>query len=326
MPADNDTKPDRTPEPFRKPATWGRPPQTVFRAGPLPRGERLAPLPEMPKVSKSQAARPQSPPQPTNARPDIFFGSMIPRPAYKPTPPLPTQAKAQVDTQPKAEPRVQTPPLQTDRPPNADLVVRPLPDAVVSAPAAPPVAPVEGLSESSPVASAPNPDYAAPPRSRPDRRPGRMPLVAGGILAALGAVAVGIWWLNRAPVAPGQTEGTPAVAETTAEPVLPPVAVSESAPAAVPPVSTAVTTTPVIPAANRPQRQVAERPSPRTPAAPVTASRPADIAVSPAPTTTAPPVVIEMAPPVAAAPLPTTAAPPVSDPDAPVVTRPQPLD
>ncbi|WP_291840008.1 hypothetical protein, partial [Brevundimonas sp.] len=37
------------PEPFRRPVTWGRPPATVFRAGPLPRGSTLPPLPEPPK-------------------------------------------------------------------------------------------------------------------------------------------------------------------------------------------------------------------------------------------------------------------------------------
>lgn len=326
MPADNDPKPDRPPEPFRKPATWGRPPQTVFRAGPLPRGERLAPLPEMPKVSKPEAARLQPLPRPTSSRPDIFSGSMIPRPAYKPTPPLPTEAKAQEDTQRNAEPGLHTPPLQKHRPAEADLVVRPLPEAVVSAPVAPPVEPVEALSESPPVASAPDPDFTALPRSRPDRRPSRMPLVAGGLLAALGAVAVGIWWLNRAPVPPAQTAAISAITQAPAAPVSPSVAVAESAPEAASPVSTAVVSAPVVPAADRPQPEVAERPLPRTPAAPTTASRPATVAVSPAPTTTVPPVVIEMAPPVALPPLPTTAAPPASDPDAPVVTRPQPLD
>ena len=47
--SDDPRKPlNGTPEPFRRPVTWGRPPQTVFRAGPLPTAERLPPLPEPP--------------------------------------------------------------------------------------------------------------------------------------------------------------------------------------------------------------------------------------------------------------------------------------
>ncbi|MDP2765322.1 MAG: hypothetical protein Q8O54_10860, partial [Brevundimonas sp.] len=66
MPTDTDKKLNGAPEPFRRPVVWGRPPATVFRAGPLPRGERLAPLPEPPR------ARPAA---------GILSGSMIPRAA-----------------------------------------------------------------------------------------------------------------------------------------------------------------------------------------------------------------------------------------------------
>ncbi|OYW38675.1 MAG: hypothetical protein B7Z42_07620, partial [Brevundimonas sp. 12-68-7] len=71
------------PEPFvRGRIVWGRPPETVFRAGPLPRA------PE----SWSQAApRPATPPTPTpHPATNIFTGSMIPtRAAPAPEPELP---------------------------------------------------------------------------------------------------------------------------------------------------------------------------------------------------------------------------------------------
>ena len=48
----DDQTPNGSPVPFaRRPVTWGRAPATVFRAGPLPKGERLPPLPEPPKSS-----------------------------------------------------------------------------------------------------------------------------------------------------------------------------------------------------------------------------------------------------------------------------------
>ena len=63
MSTDPDNKLNGAPEPFRRPMTWGRPPATVFRAGPLPKGERLPPLPEPPRRS---------------AGANILSGSMIP--------------------------------------------------------------------------------------------------------------------------------------------------------------------------------------------------------------------------------------------------------
>ncbi|MDO9588861.1 MAG: hypothetical protein Q7J13_13125, partial [Brevundimonas sp.] len=66
MPTDTDKKLNGTPEPFRRPMIWGRPPATVFRAGPLPKGERLPPLPEPPRAGSAAG---------------ILSGSMIPRAA-----------------------------------------------------------------------------------------------------------------------------------------------------------------------------------------------------------------------------------------------------
>ncbi|MGH7028635.1 MAG: hypothetical protein ACREEF_15000, partial [Brevundimonas sp.] len=68
----------------RRQVQWGRPPQTVFRAGPLPRGTGLMPpLPEAPKPA----------PRPAASRPasgGVFSGSLVPQrrapqPAAAPT-------------------------------------------------------------------------------------------------------------------------------------------------------------------------------------------------------------------------------------------------
>ena len=71
MPTDTDKKLNGAPQPFRRPVVWGRPPATVFRAGPLPRGGSLPPLPEPPRMQVG---------------PGILSGSLIPRAA--PTPGL----------------------------------------------------------------------------------------------------------------------------------------------------------------------------------------------------------------------------------------------
>lgn len=78
MPTDTDKTLNGTPEPFRRPVIWGRPPQTVFRAGPLPRGGSLPPLPETPRLGAAAG---------------ILSGSMIPRAVPNPdltVRPLPT--------------------------------------------------------------------------------------------------------------------------------------------------------------------------------------------------------------------------------------------
>ena len=71
MPTDDNQSPNGSPAPFaRRPVTWGRPPATVFRAGPLPKGERLPPLPEPPKAAPAAAPRGA-----------ILSGSLIPQAA-----------------------------------------------------------------------------------------------------------------------------------------------------------------------------------------------------------------------------------------------------
>ena len=75
MPTDTEKKLNGTPEPFRRRVVWGRPPATVFRAGPLPGSPGPSPLPG---------------PAPMQRTPGVLTGSLIPRAA--PTPPLPPVA------------------------------------------------------------------------------------------------------------------------------------------------------------------------------------------------------------------------------------------
>lgn len=84
MSTDDNQPLNGSPAPFaRRPVTWGRPPATVFRAGPLPKGERLPPLPEPPAAAPPRQPRAGA----------ILSGSMIPQPAptFRPAP-IPTPA------------------------------------------------------------------------------------------------------------------------------------------------------------------------------------------------------------------------------------------
>lgn len=72
MPTDTEKKLNGTPEPFRRQVVWGRPPATVFRAGPLPGSTGPSPLPGPAPMQRTQG---------------VLTGSLIPRAA--PTPPRP---------------------------------------------------------------------------------------------------------------------------------------------------------------------------------------------------------------------------------------------
>ena len=61
MPTDTDKPLNGTPEPFRRPVVWGRPPATVFRVGSLPR-----------------SGVPQPGPGPMQLSPGVLSGSLIP--------------------------------------------------------------------------------------------------------------------------------------------------------------------------------------------------------------------------------------------------------
>ncbi|MBU2126188.1 MAG: hypothetical protein KJ679_09270, partial [Alphaproteobacteria bacterium] len=179
MPTDTDKKLNGAPEPFRRPVVWGRPPATVFRAGPLPRGERLAPLPERPRAPVG---------------PGILSGSMIPRAA-----PAPAQSQAQTQATVPATARAPEAPAPAAAVPTPDLTVRPLPaaepdpvpnPAPVPRPAPAPVPPVVAATEP---AARPLAPVAAV------RKPvNRTPLYAGIALAAVTVLALGSWIWTRA--------------------------------------------------------------------------------------------------------------------------------
>ena len=306
----NDAKPtgapvNGQPQPFRRQVTWGRPPQAVFRAGPLPRGGTLAPLPEPPKP------RPMAAPSA-----GILSGSMIPRAA-----PSAPSAPASVPT-----PAVTPPPTAPVPAPEAaapDLTVRPLPEPEPEVtPAAAAVAAPEVHVLPDVVVEAPRPVTGAlQAASARGKSSSHLPLYAGGAVVVLAAVAVGGWMLTRSPaekpVAPVAPLTSPVAEPVEIATVETPV-VAESEPAATPPAPA------VAPAAT---------PARTAPAATVTPApaRPATTTAQPTqrPVEAPPPVAIVTQPlpePTPAAPPPTAAEHPPSDPDAPILTRPQPQD
>lgn len=132
------------PEPFvRGRIVWGRPPETVFRTGPLPR----------PPQSWSQ---PTPRPRPAPARPagDIFSGSMIPRAAPSTAVDMPPVLDADPIVEPAA-PEATVEPVAT-KPRRARK------SAPVEAPKADPVPDVDPVIEPSVVAEAPSPATPEP--------------------------------------------------------------------------------------------------------------------------------------------------------------------
>jgi hypothetical protein len=153
------------------------------------------------------------------------------------------------------------------------------------------------------------------------RRTSRLPLMVGAGLAASVAVVAGVWALTRSGDAPGTTAPVEAQVEASAPPA--PVRADAVAERQAP----AAETTVPVEAASQPVREspsvASVQPARRTTPAPVqSAALPPPVVAVPQ-IDTAP--LIEPAP-VPASPPPTTAERPTSDPDAPVLTRPQPLD
>lgn len=292
----------------RRPVTWGRPPATVFRAGPLPRGERLPPLPEPPASAPLRSSRAA-----------ILSGSMIPQATTTPAP-APTSAPAPVPT-PAFAPTpaasvVDAPERPSVRPasPGPDLTVRPLPPLPESpAPRRPIPSPVEAAPAVLPVATA--------ARRRPA---GRLPVYAGVAAAVIGAVAAGGWMLTRPPAAPpaAPVSAEPAVAPSIPAPAtIAAATVVEAVPVAEQPVAEAAPAS----AATAVRAATVDRPAQASPVvrppAPVAYEAP-----QPAPTPVATEPRIEIVPVEPAGPPPTSAERPSADPDAPIATRPQPLN
>ncbi len=304
MPTDNSKTLNGTPEPFRRPMVWGRPPVTVFRTGPLPKGGTLPAIPEAPRL------------QPT---PGVLSGSMIPR-----TAPKPLQARAEAAAPPvarAAEPRPEGAPSVPGTAPRPDLTVRPL-LTVEPEPARPPE-PVRPPVSVSPVVVAADAADTVPPVSVGRKSPNRVPLYAGIALAAVTVLTLGGWIWTR----PRVEAAAPAVAAVPA--LVPPAPVAGTLPPEGAPVSVPVTEAPV----EAPDRVVAPpvaRPTATVPAparaTPPPAIRPPSVpvAVAPPPTDTPPPETL-FAPAPEPGPAPTEAERPSSDPDAPIATRPQPV-
>lgn len=297
MPTDTDKKLNGAPEPFRRPVVWGRPPATIFRAGPLPKGEGLPPLPQAP---------------PMQFTPGILSGSMIPRAA--PAGPQ-AQARAALPAVARApEPREEAAPPLPAAAPRPDLTVRPLPAVEPEpAPAPEPVQPIVFAAE---------PAAAPVPAAGAVRKPAsRVPLYAGIAVAAATVLALGGWIWTRPPSeAPVPAAIVAAPTPTPAVPVVEAI-LPESTPVPAP-VTEAVVETPAPVVAPPAARPAATIPAPvRTPPPPAARpASPAPVAVAPQPTVTPPPVIV-----IAPDPAPTEAERPSTDPDGPMATRPQPV-
>ena len=360
--------PGAVPEPFvRGRIVWGRPPETIFRTGPLPRAPQ----------SWSQAAPRPAAPTPSPAG-NIFTGSMIPRAVPAAEPDLLPGEKPLVDEAPAAaaapvEPvaakprraRKIEPALESTLEPTAEPAEAPVVEAYAEPePAADPEPTIDPVAESvtetvvepepvQPAAPRPTaeiivePEPAEPIKTIPPLSgaadaglsdPRAMPSVVVTptlyarveavvekvskkdrwlVAAAIGAVLVtgGFIWLATLP-----SEGTPPLDMDAPPPAAP--GTESTVPIEAEPVAAAE----VAPPATAEEPEVA--PMRAEPAATPAPSRvqPARPTVQPsAPVTQEPPPpVIETAPLVVEPP--TAATPAPTDPDAPIETRPQPLN
>lgn len=335
------------PQPFeRKPAQWGRMPATTFHVGPVPVApnplDRLPnPPPRKPPVqgqsagqglnfSPAEGRAPARPPAPAPAQRSggIMSGSLIPQTR-------PASAKAATS---KSEPS----------PAGPDLTVRPLPVAK-TAPVSPPhpeptptatieqdLAPVTVAETPKVIEVAPATPQAASPRRAASRQSAsRLPLLIGAGAAAALVIGGGLWFALRSQPAQEAPPVSPpeAVAPVSPPPAEQPQDVQQPLPTAPTPPATAPAAAPAAPNAARTTTSPARAATPQTVTSTVQQQHQSPRAASPsAPTTQAPasgaaaavepPVVVVV--PQASAPTPARA--PQTDPNAPVVTRPQPLD
>lgn len=163
MPTDTDKPLNGTPEPFRRPVVWGRPPATVFRAGPLPRSGVPATLPG---------------PGPMQLTKGVLSGSLIPGATRTAATASPGLTAGPV---PAVEP-------DAGNPPEPVLPTAPAqPDAVTAGPVTHPV--TQPVTQ--PVT------HPAPPVDAGPGPVNRTMLYAGIALAALTVLALGGWLLTR---------------------------------------------------------------------------------------------------------------------------------
>jgi Meckel syndrome type 1 protein len=363
----SDTKDDRVsgaaPEPFvRGRIVWGRPPETVFRAGPLPRA---------PQAWGQPAPRPAAP-QPRPAT-DIFTGSMIPPRAVPPVEaPLPGETPlvdeianpAEPETPVAAKPRrarkaapvaepapepevVEAPVVEAYADPAPDVILEPVIETIVEPepvrPATPPRPTVEIIVEpeapeqidTMPPPLSGTPSEAADPRAMPSVVV--TPTLYARVEAVVEKVKANDRWLIAAVVGVVVVTGgfiwlatlpsgdAPALDMDAPPPAAPGAEAALPLDAAPPPAAEAAPP-PVV--AETPTEAAPTRASPGAEAAPTRPAAPrtapaATPRVTPPVTETAPPPVIDTAPLVVESP--TAAAPAPTDPDAPIETRPQPL-
>jgi hypothetical protein len=309
-----DTSADRPTEPFaRGKITWGRPPQQVFRVGPLP-SVGVAPTPraatrdvltgsmipqarpvaepEAPEapIEETPSLAPETilPPPPLEPEPviePVFASVAAPEPVVEPEPIVAAPASQEIVIEPEAaEPAVTVPPLSGDAGPAAKP--RELPSVVVT--------PTLYATMGAAVQNA-------------TKGGGRWAIVAA--VAAL-AVIGGFIWLATLP-APRPVAPVPTPLAAGAAPLEEPPLAEVETPAAAAPEAASVPA-PAAPASAAAPR----RPAPSS-AAPVVVTPPSAAATAPRPYSETAPLVVEP---------PTPAAPAQTDPDAPIATRPQPLD
>lgn len=212
------------PQPFRRQVQWSSLPKPVFRAGPLPSGGTLPPLPEPPNPV---------PPKPATARPvmprpaggGILNGSLIPQ-APRPRPQIQPTALPSVES--RAQPPVAQPESEPER---APVPPRSMPDLSVRALPEP---------DAAEAAAQPTPQPLPSPKPVAARKPGRtsrLPLMIGGSVAAAVAVIAGVWILTQAQASPdtviSPSSGIPSAVTIAplpveAPPVTPPAAPVET--------------------------------------------------------------------------------------------------
>jgi hypothetical protein len=285
---------DRPTEPFaRGRIQWSRPPQPVFHVGPLPRAE----------------AAPQRPSRPAAG---ILTGSMIP-PARREPEPEPEVAPVEAEPVAAAEPVVEPEPEHVAAPTSGETVIEPeAPEPVVTVP--PPLS-----TEAEPAAEARSlPSVVVTPAiyaqvgaafQKAAARSDKTWLAVAGIGALV--VIGGFIWLATLPAPSQVDDGPPLLAAPEAALETPAEVEAPTAPA---------------PVARSPQPQAQTQAQPAAPASRATA-RPAPRAAAPTVAEAPPepaPLVIETAPLAVEPPTPATLPP--SNPDAPIATRPTPLE
>lgn len=355
---------DAAGQPFRRgQITWGRPPQAVFRAGPLPRDEGMArlmamppyPKPTAPRISGSTAnglgggnipvaTRPVQPlseqtpaPKPAVAQPstpvrpaNFLGGSLVPGAGLARPQPAPQPAADQVTIETVELPQAKAPDTQTAPKPAA------LSEAETKV-SAEPAAPVVDTASAAAVQT---PEQTGR-QTEPEPSRSKLPLVllVGAGVVALAAGAFVLTQRGAGTDAAPVVDAGPAIEEapvmegaTGGVAALPEPIVEGEAPQVAPPSTATDTVSHRNPELAAQPPATAPRPVPAAPRAqPAPRPQANGIQATPSPAPQAAPQnlpVVTVTPPAAepSGPPPTVASAPPSDPDAPVVTRPQRLD